>query len=73
MTEYKVSYQSQFCNDLDGIEGLLDDLENCTMFSISKKDIILYLRRIRNQADDMIRKTQQSDYDYFTKSTEDMP
>ena len=70
MTEYKVSYQSQFCNDLDGIEGLLDDLENCTMFSISKKDIILYLRRIRNQADEMIRRTRLSGYRYFTEPTE---
>lgn len=77
MTEYKVSPVSEFSKDLNRIEDLLDDLECYAMYPqwnpVKKKDAILSLRLIRNQADDMIRKTQQSGYDYFTKSTEDMP
>ena len=77
MTEYRVSPVSEFSRDLNKMEDLLDYIECYAMYPqfnpVKKKDVILFLRRIRNQADDMIRKTQQSGYDYFTKSTEDMP
>ncbi len=74
MTEYRVSPVSEFSKDLNRIEDLLDDLECYAMFPecnpVSKKDMILSLRRIRNQADEMIRKTQQTGYDYFTEPSE---
>ena len=77
MTEYRVSPVSEFSKDLNRIEDLLDYIECYAMYPqfnpVKKKDVILFLRRIRNQADDMIRKTQQSGYDYFTEPTEDMP
>ena len=77
MTEYRVSPVSEFSKDLNRIEDLLDDLECYDMFPqwnpVKKKDVILSLRLIRNQADEMIRKTQQSGYDYFTEPMEDMP
>ena len=74
MTEYRVSPVSEFSDDLNRIEDLLDDLECYAMFPehnpINKKDVILSLRRIRNQADEMIRRTRLSGYKYFTESTE---
>ena len=77
MTEYRVSPVSEFSKDLNRIEDLLDDLECYDMFPqripVKKKDVILSLRLIRNQADEMIRRTQQTGYDYFTEPTEDKP
>ena len=77
MTEYRVSPVSEFSKDLNRIEDLLDDLECYDMFPQwnpgKKKDVILSLRLIRNQADEMIRRTQQTGYDYFTEPTEDKP
>ena len=74
MTEYRVSPVSEFSKDLNKIEDLLDYIECYDMFPqynpVKKKDVILFLRRIRNQADEMIRKTQQSGYDYFTEPSE---
>lgn len=74
MTEYRVSPVSEFSDDLNRIEDLLDELECYAMFPecnpVSKKDMILSLRRIRDLADDMIRRTQQSGYDYFTEPSE---
>lgn len=74
MTEYRVSPVSEFSKDLNRIEDLLDDLECYDMYPqwnpVKKKDVILSLRLIRNQADEMIRKTQQTGYDYFTEPTE---
>ena len=68
---------SEFSKDLNRIEDLLDDLECYDMFPqwnpVKKKDVILSLRLIRNQADEMIRRTQQTGYDYFTEPTEDKP
>ena len=77
MTEYRVSPVSEFSKDLNRIEDLLDDLECYDMYPqwnpVKKKDVILSLRLIRNLADDMIRKTQQTGYDYFTEPVEDTP
>ena len=77
MTEYRVSPVSEFSKDLNRIEDLLDDLECYDMFPqwnpVKKKDVILSLRLIRNQADEMIRKTQQTGYDYFTEPAENTP
>lgn len=74
MTEYRVSPVSEFSKDLNRIEDLLDDLECYDMYPqwnpVKKKDVILSLRLIRNQADEMIRKTQQTGYDYFTEPSE---
>ncbi len=74
MTEYRVSPVSEFSKDLNRIEDLLDDLECYDMFPqynpVKKKDVILSLRLIRNMADEMIRKTQQNGYDYFTEPAE---
>ncbi len=74
MTEYRVSPVSEFSKDLNRIEDLLDDLECYDMYPqwnpVKKKDVILSLRLIRNQADEMIRKTQQTGYDYFTEPME---
>ena len=74
MTDYKVSPVSEFSNDLNRIWELLDNVECYAMYPeynpIKKKDVILILRRVRNQADDMIRKTQQAGYDYFTEPSD---
>lgn len=74
MTEYRVSPVSEFSDDLNRIEDLLDELECYAMFPecnpVSKKDMILSLRRIRNQANEMIRKTRLSGYGYFTEPSE---
>ena len=77
MPDYRVSPVSEFSKDLNRIEDLLDNLECYDMYPqwnpVKKKDVILSLRLIRNQADEMIRKTQQTGYNYFTEPTEDMP
>lgn len=74
MTKYRVSPVSEFSNDLNKMEGLLDYIECYAMYPqynpVKKKDVILFLRRIRDQADDMIRKTQRTGYDYFTEPSE---
>lgn len=74
MTEYRVSPVSEFSDDLNRIEDLLDGLECYAMFPehnpINKKDVILSLRRIRNRADEMIRRTRLSGYRYFTEPRE---
>lgn len=74
MTKYRVSPVSEFSNDLNKMEDLLDYIECYAMFPqynpVKKKDVILFLRRIRDLTDDMIRKTQRTGYDYFTEPSE---
>ena len=74
MTTYRVSPVSEFSNDLNKMEDLLDYIECYAMFPqynpVKKKDVILFLHRIRDLTDDMIRKTQQTGYDYFIEPSE---
>ena len=74
MTEYRVSPVSEFCDDLNRIEDLLDFIEYYAVKPesnpVKKKDVIYILRRIKNLADEMIRKTRLSGYGYFTEPSE---